>query len=84
MAVEPALWAAWLRRADLHGRWMGDGVFPPTLAGPTHARCDGCPQRRACRVDHLRNADLARLAAEGGAFLPAPMAVSDQLDPEPE
>jgi RecB family exonuclease len=77
--VSPAVWAAWLRRADLYGRWIADGVFPPTLAGPVHARCDRCPYRRACRVDHLRNADLAR-RAEGLALLPAPVAVSD---PEP-
>jgi len=81
--VTPQLWAAWLRRADLYGRWVADGVFPPTLAGPVHARCDRCPHRRACRVDHLRNADLARAAAVGGALLPAPVAASEHLEEGP-
>ncbi len=80
--ITPRLWAAWLRRADLYGRWIADGVFPPTLAGPVHARCDRCPHRRACRVDHLRNADLARAAAEGRALLPAPVPASEHLDEE--
>jgi RecB family exonuclease len=43
---------------------IGAGVFHPSLAGPERAGCGWCEFKRSCRVDHVRNATIAR-AIEG-------------------
>ena len=49
---------------------MAAGRFHPSLAGPALAGCDWCELRRACRVDHERN---ARIAARRDPLWQAPI-----------